>query len=79
LIFSGEKAFNHLEKILQFGPRITGTSGHKMELDYIESELKKLGLHVKRKSFTSDIKRFYNLKTCTHSPPNPNRNISLAN
>ena len=59
--FNGNRAFLHLETILSFGPRITGTKGHKAELDYVENKLKMLGYTTRRFEFKSELKRFRNM------------------
>jgi hypothetical protein len=35
-----------------FGPRMVGTPGHSATMDYLEKELRKLGLETRRQSFT---------------------------
>jgi hypothetical protein len=41
-IFSGDKAFNHLIKQCDFGPRNPGSVGHKKAFDYYLSTFKSL-------------------------------------
>jgi glutaminyl-peptide cyclotransferase len=49
--FSGEKCFQHLEKVCSFGPRVAGTRAHELVHDYITSELQKLSLKVEEQKF----------------------------
>lgn len=37
--FSGERAFQHLQRQLDFGPRIPGSPGHSQTLDWLSTEL----------------------------------------
>jgi aminopeptidase YwaD len=51
-LFSGEKAFKHLEKLaVEIGPRQGGYEEDWLAADYIESEFKKLGLKTWRQGF----------------------------
>jgi len=44
-LFSGEKAFKHIEKLaVEIGPRQGGYKEDQLAAEYIESEFKKLGL-----------------------------------
>ena len=48
-----ESAYSLLEYISdEFGPRMVGTPGHGATMDYLEAELRKLGLETERQSFT---------------------------
>ena len=50
--FSGEKAFNHIEKLaVEIGPRQGGYKEDRLAAEYIESEFKKLGLKTWRQEF----------------------------
>ncbi|MDX2177542.1 MAG: M28 family peptidase [Candidatus Sumerlaeia bacterium] len=44
--FDGERAFRDVEKQLAFGPRIPGTPGHDRQINWMASELKKVGFAV---------------------------------
>jgi len=51
----GERAFEHVRTVVGFGPRHTGpqpTPGWTRQLDYVEAELKKLGLSPERDQWT---------------------------
>jgi len=51
-LFSGEKAFKHIEKLaVEIGPRQGGYDEDRLAADYIESEFKKLGLKTWRQGF----------------------------
>ena len=51
-LFSGEKAFKHIEKLaVEIGPRQGGYDEDRLAADYIESEFKKLGLKTWRQEF----------------------------
>lgn len=48
-----ERAYRLLEELSDgFGPRMVGTPGHAMAMDYLEGELKALGLETRRQAFT---------------------------
>jgi aminopeptidase YwaD len=51
-LFSGEKAFKHLEKLaVEIGPRQGGYEEDRLAAEYIESEFKRLGLKTWRQEF----------------------------
>ncbi len=48
---SGENAFEHVKKLVSFGPRPPGSEALEKSRQYIESELNKHGWQVKRQTF----------------------------
>ena len=50
--FSQSNAWSHLEKIVAFGPRPSGSDANRQLRDYIATELSTLGLTVTREPFT---------------------------
>lgn len=61
LISFGEDAFQHLENINSYGPRIPGTSSHKKCRDYIINVLKGKGYEVKVQEFEESGMKFFNI------------------
>jgi peptidase M28-like protein len=55
--FSGEKAFAHVQRLVDFGPRPPGSEALEKCRDYIESQLRLLGWQVSRQAFTDDTPR----------------------
>src|SRR5438094_347045 len=55
--FSGEKALDHVERLVDFRPRPPGSDGIKKSRDYIENQLRLSGWQVTRQSFTDDTPR----------------------
>ncbi len=51
--FSGQKAYDHLARIVEFGPRPPGSEGHKKAREYIVAQLEALGWGVKTEKFES--------------------------
>jgi hypothetical protein len=49
---TGERAMDHVRRITAFGPRHPGTPGWTRQLQYIEGELKQLGLEVRTDTWT---------------------------
>lgn len=49
--FSGEKAFAHLEKLTELGPRPSESAGYEAALAYLEKELHRLGWQTTRQKF----------------------------
>jgi glutaminyl-peptide cyclotransferase len=49
--FDGKRAFEHLRKIVEIGPRPAGSPGAEKARAYITSELKALGLTVREQAF----------------------------
>lgn len=50
--FSGKNAFAHVEALTAFGPRPIGSEAYQKSLQYLETELAKLGWKTKRQNFT---------------------------
>ncbi len=55
--FSGEKAFAHVERLVDLGPRPAGSKAIEKSRDYIEEQLRRSGWQVKRQAFTDDTPR----------------------
>lgn len=55
--FSGESAFEYLEKQCSFGPRNPGSPGHAACLEYLTSELRKFGANVVHQNFFHQDKK----------------------
>ena len=53
--FSGERAWEHLEKLVEIGPRVSGTPGAEEARSYIRAQLEALGLELEPLSF--DVER----------------------
>ena len=56
-VFSGEKAFDYLIKLCDFGPRDPGSTGHKKTLEYYLSTFKNLADTVFTQSFSDKMPR----------------------
>ena len=52
--FSGEKAFAHVQRLVDFGPRPTGSKAIEKSRDYIQDELSRSGWQVTRQGFSDD-------------------------
>src|SRR5436190_22376466 len=52
--FSGEKAFAHVQRLVDFGPRPGGSKAIEKSKDYIEDELRRSGWQVTRQAFSDD-------------------------
>src|SRR5712691_10969547 len=52
--FSGEKAFAHVQRLVDFGPRPTGSKAIEKSRDYIQDELRRSGWQVTRQAFSDD-------------------------
>ncbi|MEM7012976.1 MAG: M28 family peptidase, partial [Verrucomicrobiota bacterium] len=50
--FSGDRAYEHVQKLVDFGPRPAGSNALENSRVYIEEQLKELGWVVIRQSFT---------------------------
>ena len=50
--FSGERAFDHVAKLVAFGPRPSGSPELEQSRQYIETQLRALGCTVERQKFT---------------------------
>jgi Zn-dependent M28 family amino/carboxypeptidase len=59
--FDGERAYRDVEYQLALGPRIPGTPGHSMILDWMESELESAEWFVERQELTIEGKSIINL------------------
>jgi acetylornithine deacetylase/succinyl-diaminopimelate desuccinylase-like protein len=52
--FSGEKAFAHVQRLVDFGPRPAGSKAVEKSRDYIEDQLRRSGWQVTRQAFSDD-------------------------
>jgi glutaminyl-peptide cyclotransferase len=55
--FSGEKAFAHVQRLVDFGPRPAGSKAVEKSRDYIEDQLRRSGWQVTRQAFSDDTPR----------------------
>ena len=55
--FSGPRAFAHVEKLVAFGPRPSGSPALELARVYLESELRAAGWKVERQTFKQDTPR----------------------
>jgi glutaminyl-peptide cyclotransferase len=55
--FSGEKAFDHVQRLVDFGPRPPGSKAIEKSRDYIEDQLRRFGWQVTRQVFSDDTPR----------------------
>jgi glutaminyl-peptide cyclotransferase len=55
--FSGEKAFAHVQRLVDFGPRPAGSTAIEKSRDYIEDQLRRFGWQVTRQTFSDDTPR----------------------
>jgi glutaminyl-peptide cyclotransferase len=55
--FSGEKAFAHVQRLVDFGPRSSGSEAIEKSRHYIEDQLRRFGWRVTRQVFTDDTPR----------------------
>src|SRR5437762_7228338 len=55
--FSGEKAFAHVQRLVDFGPRPAGSKALEKSRDYIEDQLRRSGWQVTRQAFSDDTPR----------------------
>jgi hypothetical protein len=55
--FSGERAWEHLEKLVEIGPRVSGTRGAEEARSYIRAQLEALDLEVESLSFALERDR----------------------
>ena len=49
--FSGERAWEHLERLVEIGPRVSGTPGAEAARSYIRAQLEAVGLEPRPLSF----------------------------
>jgi glutaminyl-peptide cyclotransferase len=54
---SGEKAFAHVQRLVDFGPRPSGSEAIEKSRNYIEDHLRRSGWQVKRQVFIDDTPR----------------------
>jgi glutaminyl-peptide cyclotransferase len=54
---SGEKALAHVQRLVDFGPRPSGSVAIEKSRHYIEDQLRRSGWQVKRQAFTDDTPR----------------------
>jgi glutaminyl-peptide cyclotransferase len=54
---SGEKAFAHVQRLVDFGPRPSGSEAIEKSRQYIEDQLRRSGWHVTRQVFTDETPR----------------------
>jgi len=54
---SGEKAFAHVQRLVDFGPRPAGSEAIEKSRQYIEDQLRRFGWQVKRQAFSDDTPR----------------------
>jgi glutaminyl-peptide cyclotransferase len=55
--FSGEKALAHVQRLVDFGPRPSGSEAIEKSRHYIEDQLRRAGWQVTRQGFTDDTPR----------------------
>ena len=55
--FSGEKALEHVQRLVDFGPRPPGSAALEKSREYIEKQLTSLGWQVTRQTFTDNTPR----------------------
>src|SRR5437870_13845015 len=55
--FSGEKAFAHVQRLVDLGPRPPGSDAIEKSRDYIDNQLRLSGWQVTRQSFTDNTPR----------------------
>jgi len=55
--FFGEKAFAHVQRLVDFGPRPAGSKSVEKSREYIENELRRSGWQVTRQAFSDDTPR----------------------
>ena len=55
--FSGEKAFAHVQRLVDFGPRPPGSDAIEKSRDYMEDQLRRTGWHVTRQAFSDNTPR----------------------
>src|SRR6184192_4589102 len=51
---SGEKALAHVQRLVDFGPRPSGSEAIEKSRHYIEDQLRRSGWQVTRQAFTDD-------------------------
>ena len=80
--FSGEKAFAHVQRLVDFGPRPPGSDAIEKSRDYIDNQLRLSGWQVTRQSFTDNTPRgkvgFVNLIARFPAPGNETASFLLC-
>ena len=59
--FDGTKAYDHVERLLSFGPRIVGSEGNTEAGDYIVEQLERNGWQVEEQEFVYHGERLRNI------------------
>lgn len=54
--FDGQRAFRHLTRQVEFGPRVPGTAGHRACRDYLVETLRPLADSVERQDFSRTVR-----------------------
>src|SRR5213083_1859194 len=54
---SGDKALAHVQRLVDFGPRPSGSEAIEKSRHYIEDQLRRSGWRVTRQAFTDDTPR----------------------
>ena len=54
-LWQGKRALEDIAQLLSFGPRAPDTEGHQKTIDYIEAEMKKLGVGATAQSWHSTV------------------------
>src|ERR1700745_3689974 len=79
--FSGANALQHVQRLVDFGPRPPGSDAIRKPRDYIASQLEQFGWTVRRQTFTDDTPRgkmeFVNLIGRFGSSENPKTPLFL--
>jgi len=55
--FSGERAFAHVQRLVDFGPRPAGSTAIEKSRDYIQDQLRRSGWQITRQTFSDDTPR----------------------
>ncbi len=55
--FSGDKAFAHVQRLVDFGPRPAGSDALEKSRTYIEEQLRLYGWNTRRQAYTEDTPR----------------------
>jgi glutaminyl-peptide cyclotransferase len=55
--FSGERAFAHVQRLVEFGPRPAGSTAIEKSRDYIQDQLRRSGWQITRQTFSDDTPR----------------------
>src|SRR5437016_12267615 len=55
--FSGENAFAHVQRLVDLGPRPSGSKAIEKSRDYLEDQLRRAGWQVTRQAFSDDTPR----------------------